>query len=135
MPRLLANPAAFRSLPLLCMMTLLMTSLANPTHADEGMWLFNNPPRKQLKERYDFDPTDEWLSHLQHAAVRFNDGGSGSFISSDGLVLTNHHVGAPTLQKLSTPEHDYLKIGFHAKTRAEEMRAHDSELNVLQSEA
>ncbi len=62
--------------------------------ADEGMWLFNCPPKKMLKERYHFDVTDAWLSHLQHAALRINRGGSGSFVSPDGLVMTNHHVGA-----------------------------------------
>lgn len=110
-----------------------MTIAASPAPADEGMWLFTNPPRKLLQEKYGFDPTPEWLSHLQHSAVRFNDGGSGSFISADGLVLTNHHVGASALQKLSTAEHDYLASGFLAKTRAEEVRSVDSELNVLQS--
>ena len=109
-----------------------MTTLPNLL-ADEGMWLFNNPPRNLLKERYQFDPSDEWLSHIQHSAVRFNDGGSGSFISADGLVLTNHHVGASALQKLSSADHNYLNTGFHAKSRAEEIRAVDSELNVLQN--
>ncbi|MGH8163040.1 MAG: S46 family peptidase, partial [Rhodanobacteraceae bacterium] len=101
--------------------------------ADEGMWLFNNPPTKQLKEKYHFDPTPQWLDHLQKSSVRFNSGGSGSFISADGLTITNHHVGADTLQKLSSAEHNYLKEGFYAKTQAEEQRALDLELNVLES--
>ena len=105
--------------------------LTDSSDADEGMWLFNNPPSKLLKRKYDFEPSAEWLLHLQRSAVRFNDGGSGSFISADGLVLTNHHVGRGALQKLSNAEHDYANIGFHAKTRAEEIRAVDSELNVL----
>src|SRR4030095_10692731 len=63
-------------------------------NADEGMWLFNNPPRKQLKEKYGFDATDAWLEHVQKSSVRFNSGGSGSFVSEDGLALSNHHVGA-----------------------------------------
>ena len=67
--------------------------------ADEGMWLFNKPPRKQLKEKYGFEPTDAWLEHVQKSAVRFNSGGSGSFVSADGLVMTNHHVGADCLAK------------------------------------
>ena len=71
--------------------------------ADEGMWLFNQPPRELLRQAYNFDPTDAWLNHLQQASVRFNSGGSGSFISAQGLVMTNHHVGADALQKLSTP--------------------------------
>jgi hypothetical protein len=102
-----------------------------PIHADEGMWLFNNPPRKLLKERYGFDPTDKWLEHVQKSSVRFNSGGSGSFVSADGLVMTNHHVGADCLQKLGDAQHNYYRDGFHARTREEEKRCHDLELNVL----
>src|SRR4051794_41069869 len=100
---------------------------------DEGMWLFNNPPRKLLKEKYNFEPTDQWLEHVQKSSVRFNSGGSGSFVSADGLVLTNHHVGADCLQKFGDKEHNYLRDGFHAKTRAEEKKCVDLELNVLMS--
>src|SRR6476660_6157672 len=92
----------------------------SPAFADEGMWLFNNPPLKQLKEKYHFEPTAQWLEHLQKSSVRFNSGGSGSFVSANGLVITNHHVGADTLQKLSSAEHNFLRDGFYAKTRAEE---------------
>ena len=101
--------------------------------ADEGMWLYNNPPLKQLDEKYHFQPSPQWLEHLQKASVRFNSGGSGSFVSPNGLVITNHHVGADTLQKLSSAEHNYLRDGFYAKTAAEEQRALDLELNVLDS--
>jgi hypothetical protein len=101
--------------------------------ADEGMWLFNAPPRKQLKEKYQFDPARQWLEHLQKASVRFNSGGSGSFVSANGLVITNHHVGADTLQKISDAQHNYLKDGFHARTHADEIKSADLELNVLMS--
>jgi hypothetical protein len=99
--------------------------------ADEGMWLFNNPPREALKKNYNFDATDAWLNHLQHAAVRFNSGGSASFVSPDGLVMTNHHVGTGSLQKLSTPGHDLVALGFYAKTREKEPKCPDLELNML----
>lgn len=101
--------------------------------ADEGMWLFNQPPRAILRERYQFDATDAWLEHLQKASVRFNSGGSGSFVSEDGLLISNHHVGADALQKISTKEKNYLRDGFRARTLAEEIKCLDLELNVLQA--
>src|SRR5438132_7494915 len=101
--------------------------------ADEGMWLFNAPPLKQLKEKYQFEPTPQWLEHLQKASVRFNSGGSGSFVSANGLCITNHHVGADALQKASSDEHNYLRDGFYARTQSEEIKCADLELNVLMS--
>src|SRR5947209_13412671 len=104
-----------------------------PAFADEGMWLFNAPPLQQLKDKYEFEPTPQWLEHLQKASVRFNSGGSGSFVSANGLVITNHHVGADTLQKMGDAKHNYLRDGFYAKTQADEIKSTDLELNVLMS--
>ena len=99
--------------------------------ADEGMWLFNNLPLGILKEKYNFEPDQEWADRLMKSCVRFNVGGSASFVSSNGLVLTNHHVGEDTLYKLSTEENNYAKDGFLAKTLADELKAPDLELNQL----
>ncbi|HVJ81879.1 MAG TPA: S46 family peptidase [Planctomycetia bacterium] len=107
------------------------TTVAGAARADEGMWLYNNIPTKVLKEKYGFEPTKEWLDNLRMSSVRFNSGGSGSFVSSSGLIMTNHHVGADTLQKISTKEKDYIKTGFFAKSKEDEIKATDLELNVL----
>lgn len=104
-----------------------------PARGDEGMWLFNNPPLKQLKEKYQFEPTKEWLEHLQKSSVRFNSGGSGSFVSGNGLCITNHHVGLDTLQKISSEKNNYVRDGFYAKSQKDEVKATDLELNVLMS--
>ncbi len=101
--------------------------------ADEGMWTFDNPPTKQLQEKYGFTPTKEWLDHVRLASVRFMDGGSGSFVSPNGLVLTNHHVAMGQLQKLSTAETNYVATGFLAKTQEEEIKCPDLEVNILVS--
>jgi peptidase S46-like protein len=111
----------------------LILTVVSTAFADEGMWLFTNPPLKQLKDKYHFEPTPQWLEHLQKSSVRFNSGGSGSFVSSTGLAITNHHVGLDTLQKISSEQHNYVRDGFYAKTQAEEVRATDLELNVLMS--
>jgi hypothetical protein len=99
--------------------------------ADEGMWLYNAPPKDRIKAKYGFELTQKWLDHVRLSSVRFNNGGSGSFVSADGLAFTNHHVGAACVQQLSTQGHDYIKTGFYAKTQAEEAKCPNLELNQL----
>ncbi len=99
--------------------------------ADNGIWLLNEFPRAAVKAKYGFDADDAFLKKLQLGSVRFNNGGSGSFVSGEGLVFTNHHVGADCIQKISTKEHDYMKEGFAAATRSAEKPCPDLELNVL----
>ncbi|MGO9256924.1 MAG: S46 family peptidase [Bryobacteraceae bacterium] len=102
-------------------------------NADEGMWTFDNLPVKMLQDKYRFTPTKEWLDHVRLSCARLNDGGSGSFVSPHGLLLTNHHVARGQLQKNSTPQHDYLRDGFLAATPDREMKSPDLEVNVLVS--
>ena len=112
--------------------TLLCLLVLGPMgRADEGMWLFNAFPKDKVKAKYGFEPSQQWLDHVRLGSVRFNNGGSGSFVSADGLTFTNHHVGAVCVHQLSTHGHDYMKEGFYAKTQAEEARCPDLELNEL----
>ncbi len=101
------------------------------TVADNGIWLLNEFPRAAVKAKYGFDADDAFLKKLQLGSVRFNNGGSGSFVSGEGLVFTNHHVGADCIQKLSSKDHDYMKEGFAAASRSAEKPCPDLELNVL----
>jgi hypothetical protein len=109
----------------------LLSLSASSALADEGMWLYNAFPKDRVQKQYGFLATQEWLDHLRLSSVRFNNGGSGSFVSADGLAFTNHHVGADCIGKLATSGADYMKTGFYAKTKAEEARCPDLELNVL----
>lgn len=109
------------------------TFLGVALHAEEGMWTFDNPPLKQLKDQYNFTPTQAWLDHVRLSSVRLNDGGSGSFVSPHGLLLTNHHVARGQLQKNSTAGRDYIQTGFYAATPDQEMKSPDLEVNVLMS--
>jgi len=108
-----------------------LVGLISSARADEGMWLYNTFPAEKVQKQYGFLPTQEWLDHLRSSSVRFNNGGSGSFVSADGLAFTNHHVGADCIEKLATSGADYMKAGFYAKSQAEEAKCPDLELNVL----
>ena len=120
------NPISVRRAALLAVL-----AVAAVGGADEGMWTFDNPPRKVLQEKYGFTPTKEWLDKVRLASVRFMDGGSGSFVSADGLMITNHHVGLGCIQNISTQEADYVSEGFLAPSREQEPACPGYEVNVL----
>lgn len=95
----------FSPLRLVVATSLAVASLAR---ADEGMWLFTAPPKEPLKAKYGFDVTQEWMDNLRLSSVRLNAGGSGSWVSQDGLLITNHHVGFDAIQKLSTEKRNLI---------------------------
>jgi len=99
--------------------------------ADEGMWLLNQAPAAALTQRHAFEPSPEWLTHVQRSAVRYGGGGSASLVSADGLVLTNHHVALDGIEKLSTGERNLVRDGFVAKTREEELAIPGAECSIL----
>src|SRR5436190_2460880 len=112
---------------------LLVGLIALACLADEGMWPVNQFPKDAVRKRYNFQVTDPLLEHIQLASVRFNNGGSGSFISPQGLLFTNHHVGRDCIQKVSSADHDYVANGFYAASPADEKKCPDLEINVLLS--
>src|SRR5580765_6396694 len=126
------NSKKFISLALAAIFSLPLAGM-RIARADEGMWAFNNIPRAEIKRKYGFDVTDEWLKKVQLASVRFNNGGSGSFVSASGLVLTNYHIVEDIVNEVSTPQKDLAREGFVARSRAEEIKAPSLELNVLMS--
>src|SRR5688572_7722205 len=113
---------------------ILATVLISPfsVFADEGMWTFDNPPLKQWKERYNFEPSKEWLDKVRLASPKIGTA-SGAFVSPNGLLATNHHVASGIITKLSTKERDLMKTGFYARTQSEELKAQDAEVTVLLS--
>jgi len=111
----------------------LVWALALPVlHADEGMWTFDNIPVKKIKASYGVDLDTAWLKNLQRATLRFP-GGTGAFVSRDGLVITNHHVGRDAIADVSTAKRDLVKACFTAASRAAEIRIPGFELRMLVS--
>jgi hypothetical protein len=108
-----------------------LTIAFSGARADEGMWTYNNFPKDKVHARYNFTPDDKWLEHARLSSVRLAGGCSGSFVSENGLVMTNHHCAHSCIAQLSTAEHDYVKTGFYAKTQADEVKCPEIEINQL----
>ena len=122
-----------RSMLLCALIVALLTFQSIPVSAfDEGMWTFNNVPRENIKQKYGFDVTDDWLQKVQLASVRFPNG-SGSFVSPNGLVLTNYHIVEDAVGELSSATKDYAKEGFVARNQREELKAEGLSLDQLVS--
>jgi len=100
-------------------------------HAEEGMWTFDNPPRAAIKDAYGVELTDPWLKRLRLATLRLEQGCTASFISRDGLILTNHHCAESCIAEHSTAERDLLANGFKAGGRDEELRCQAQAASVL----
>jgi len=105
--------------------------LAAAARADEGMWTFENFPSKQVGKKYGFAPDASWLEEVRLASVRLAGGCSGSFVSPDGLVMTNHHCAHSCIEQLSTKEKDFVAQGFYAPRAEDEVKCPEIELNQL----
>ncbi len=105
--------------------------LSGVVRADEGMWTFDNFPSAIVKQRYGFEPNPAWLEHVRLASIRLAQGCSGSFVSPEGLVMTNHHCAHACIEELSTRRRDYVTTGFWARTAAEEVKCPTLEVNQL----
>ena len=100
-------------------------------HGEEGMWTFNQFPAEKFKQKYGFSPTQQWLDHVRLSSVRLAEGCSASFVSPNGLVLTNYHCAVTCIQQISSAEKDYTVTGFNAASVAEEAKCPSQEANVL----
>src|SRR3989442_145828 len=92
---------------------------ASGPQTDSGMWPVDSLPSALLRHEYGFAPDSSWLDHVRKATVRFDNGGTGAIVSPDGLLLTNQHVVRAAIEKLNQESRDYVRDGFHARTRAE----------------
>ncbi len=118
---------------MLILLVLLLVAGSGAAMADEGMWTLDHLPVKQMQQKYGFTPSPEWVDHVQHAALRLAGGCSGSFVSANGLVMTNHHCANSCLSQLSDKNHNYMQDGFMSKDDKNEPKCPEIELNQLES--
>jgi hypothetical protein len=107
--------------------------VASRAIAEEGMWTFDTFPAAKVKELYGFAPDQKWLDRVRKASVRLEGGCSGSVVSKDGLVMTNHHCVTDCTSALSSPTRDYLDDGFYTAARKDEKICPGFEASILQS--
>jgi V8-like Glu-specific endopeptidase len=111
--------------------TAMLLCAAGAAQADEGMYTFNNPPVKAISEKYGFTPDQAWLDRVKLSSLRLARGCSGSFVSQEGLVLTNHHCARGCIEQLSSAKENFSAKGFTAKDQASERKCPDVEINQL----
>lgn len=111
--------------------TIFLTMICFGASADEGMWTLNNFPSKKVQKQYRFNATKEWLDHVRLSSARLAGGCSGSFVSKNGLILTNHHCAHTCIEQLSTAKTDYVEKGFSAKNQTDEVKCPEIEINRL----
>ncbi len=99
--------------------------------ADEGMWTLNGFPAKAVEKKHHFKATSEWLDHVRLSSARLAGGCSGSFVSANGLIMTNHHCASSCIDQLSTAGDDRIAKGFYAKTQGDEIKCPEVEINKL----
>jgi hypothetical protein len=111
----------------------LLLALSSPAHADEGFWTFDNVPPSKVAAKYGFAPSQAWLQHVRSASLRLtgSTGCSASFISPNGLIMTNHHCAVSCVASLSTSAVDYVNSGFYAKSQADEVKCPGLEADQL----
>jgi len=116
--------AAAAALPFLSLMA------AAPARAEEGMWTFDNFPRERMREDLGWAPDQAWLDRVMAATARLP-GCSGSNVSGNGLLLTNHHCVIACVTALSTADANYIRDGFAARIPEEELRCPSMNIDVL----
>jgi Peptidase S46 len=109
---------------------LLIGLLCLPAFADEGMWTYHDFPQAQIKQRFGVDISQAWLDRARMATVRLS-GCTASFVSSEGLILTNHHCADSCLDENSTSTQNLERDGFLAGSREKELRCTTQIADVL----
>jgi Peptidase S46 len=110
---------------------LAVVAISGAAAADEGMWTFNNFPSDKVAQKYGFKPDQPWLDKVRLGSARLAQGCSASFVSSEGLVMTNHHCAHECIEQLSKGKKDYVKDGFLAKANKDEVKCPEMEVNQL----